>query len=85
VTDWGAARPGHKPYCTHARGEVPQPAPQRLGAVKVFMPIEWEDVDGCQWPLWAEGQKPNGHYCGASVRRGKSFCADHILLCRAGK
>ena len=53
--------------------------PQRLA--------EFDDADTCQWPLWSDGAKAEGVsdldklptlFCGAPVKRGKSYCADHV-------
>lgn len=30
----------------------------------------------CAWPMWRDGERANGEFCGAEVARG-SYCAAH--------
>ena len=85
MTGWGESRPGHKPFCRNARGQQPPPPPPKREApvlVDVFVPREHRpDVPAarqCQWPLWADGEKPNGLYCGQKTLSWKvSWCPEH--------
>ena len=35
----------------------------------------------CQFPLWPNGEKPDGTYCGEPVKSGSSYCPDHHKRC----
>ncbi len=82
ATGWGEARQGHAPYCTTKKGQ-PKPPPKR-GPCSPAMPatvqlpaIVVKPAEACQMPMWPDGAKPNGHYCGAPVVGRTSWCCDH--------
>lgn len=35
----------------------------------------------CNFPLWADGDKPDHRYCLRSVQAGKTMCDEHHRLC----
>ncbi len=45
-----------------------------------------EHGKGCCWPMWADGARPNFHFCGA-VKDGplSSYCAQHAQKATASK
>ena len=93
-TDWGEARPGHAPYSSTPRGTstTSVATAEQVDVVEAGRPpapaarsIPTGPTSSCQYPLWADGEKPNGCYCSAPSVRGRSYCADHYKrFCAAG-
>lgn len=89
-TGWGEALPGHAPYCTTPKG-LPRPPrnvradPLPPGTEQWTPPTITERhivptaaSKTCEWPMWADGERPNGKHCGAPATK-RSYCADHQI------
>ena len=89
-TGWGEALPGHAPYCTTAKG-LPRPhrkvrADPLPPAADQWVPPEITErhvvstlaSKTCEWPMWADGERPNGKYCGAPATK-RSYCTHHQI------
>lgn len=96
-TAWGQSRPGHAPYSTHPKGSIvppkerkPQSRPLAASIPAWVAPQITETrivltgpTPTCQYPLWADGARPNGMHCDAPSTQ-RSMCAEHNALCYGG-
>ena len=93
-TEWGEARKGHAPFSSRKRGEAPAARVRASGSAALppalpkiaFQPIVVGPAHTCQWPMWADGKRATGQFCGARSVPGKSYCSEHqgVVRFRAG-